>query len=313
MNGWGITFQSNTVFIDKAKLTNIIIKVESTQAEKPFMASKLLFVDDELAFEQAIKQRFRKEIKSGEYEIIFTHSGEEALNAIDLAQNHQIDLLLTDLKMPAAQIDGFQLLRTLHEKDIYLKTIVISAYGDMENYQQALRENVLLFLPKPIEIMNLKPLIEEALNRQETIDITPQKVGFKPIYQIFKKLPSRRKIKLIERLIEHLDLEDLEALQEQLPDKLTHQLAIVRKTKEEKDALMAKLKEGKIDENDLELLEGYIIEKKYIPKDGKKFGPYYYLRWWEDGRLKNKYLGKTDPRQKHLREKEPPSVSQKDS
>ncbi len=291
-----------------------MIRVESTQAENPFMASKLLFVDDELAFEQAIKQRFRKEIKSGEYEIIFARSGEEALNAIDIARNHQIDLLLTDLKMPAAQIDGFQLLRTLHEKDIYLKTIIISAYGDMENYQQALRENVLLFLTKPIEIINLKPLIEEALKKEEPKTVTPKKVGFKPIYRIFKELPSLRRIKLIERLIEHLDLEELESLQQQLPDKLNHQLEFVRKTKEQKELLMTKLRQGEIDENaPIELVEGHFIEEKYIPKDGKKFGPYYYLRWWEDGRLKTKYLGKIDPRQRHLREKEPSSVSQKDS
>ena len=57
------------------------------------MASTLLFVDDELAFEQAIKQRFRKEIKSGEYDLIFAHSGEEALKTIELDENHQIDLL----------------------------------------------------------------------------------------------------------------------------------------------------------------------------------------------------------------------------
>ena len=277
------------------------------------MASKLLFVDDELAFEQAIKQRFRKEIKSGEYDIIFAHSGEEALKAIDLARNHQIDLLLTDLKMPAAQIDGFQLLRTLHEKDIYLKTIVISAYGDMENYRQAIRENVLLFLTKPIDIINLKPLIKEALNKQETINITSKKVGFNTISRIVKELPARRKIKLIERLIEHLDLEALERLQKKLPDKLTNQLEIVRKTREERDALIAKLRRGEIDENmPVELLEGQYIEEKYIPKDGKKFGPYYYLRWWEDGRLKTKYLGKIDPRPVLLRGKEQ-SSSQEDS
>ena len=277
------------------------------------MASKLLFVDDEIDFERAIKQRFRKEIKSGEYEIIFARSGEEALKAIEVAPNHQIDLLLTDLKMPAAQIDGFQLLRTLHERNIYLKTIVISAYGDMQNYQQALKENVLLFLNKPIDIINLKPLIEEALNKEELINIYAEKVGFKPIYRILKELPSPKRIKLIERLIEHLELEELESLQQQLPEQLNHQLEIVRQKREEKELLKTLLRQGKIDEKTpTELVEGYFIEEKYIPKGGKKFGPYYYLRWKEDGKLKNKYLGKIDPRQRHLRAKEQLSTSEED-
>lgn len=301
------------MLINKGKLLNTIIRVESTPSENLFMASKLLFVDDELVFEQAIKQRFRKEIKSGEYEIIFARSGEQALKAIDIAQNHQIDLLLTDLKMPAAQIDGFQLIRTLHKKEIYLKTIVISAYGDMLNYKQALRENVLLFLQKPIDIINLKLLIEEALKKEEVINVSSEEIGLKPIYRILKQLPSPKRIKLIERLIEHLELEELESLQQQLPQQLNHQLEIVRKKREERELLKAKLRQGEIDENTpIELVEGYFIEEKYIPKDGKKFGPYYYLRWREDGKLKNKYLGKTDPRQKVLKGKEESSTDEED-
>lgn len=264
------------------------------------MTKKLLFVDDELVFEQAIKQRFRKEIRSKEYDIIFARSGEEALDAINLVQNNQIDLLLTDLKMPAAKVDGFQLINTLHEQNVFLKTFVISAYGDMENYKQAIRENVMLFLTKPIDIINLKPLIEEALKKQET----NTEIGFFPVYQIFKELPSPRRIQLIERLIEHLELEELEPLQQKLPEKLNHQLEIIRKKRAQKELLIEKLKRGEIDENTpIELIEGYFIQEKYIPRNGKHFGPYYYLRWREDGKLKNKYLGKTNPCPKMLKPK----------
>jgi hypothetical protein len=35
------------------------------------------------------------------------------------------------------------------------------------------------------------------------------------------------------------------------------------------------------------------VELKWIPgKNGKLFGPYAYLRFWEKGRLRSKYLGK---------------------
>lgn len=261
------------------------------------MPIKLLFVDDEQAFEQAIKQRFRKETKSGEYEIIFVRSGEEALEAIEQDKEHAIDLLLTDLKMPAAELEGFQLIRTLREKGIQLKTIVISAYGDMENYKQALRENVLLFLTKPIEILELKSLIEEALSKPEKVDITSKKVRFNTLSKLVNELPSKQKEKLIYYLIESLEQEELKHLQEQIPDKLQDQIESNQRKIEEKERLIDKLRRGEIDPNlPLELLEGHFIEEKYIPREGKTFGPYYYLRWWEDGRLKTKYLGKSDPR-----------------
>ena len=71
-------------------------------------------------------------------------------------------------------------------------------------------------------------------------------MGFKPIYRILKELPSPKRIKLIERLIEHLEVEELESLQQQLPQQLNHQLEIVRKKREEskQGREVQKIKEG---------------------------------------------------------------------
>ncbi len=261
------------------------------------MPVKLLFVDDESDFERAIRQCFRKEIKSGEYEIIFVHSGEEALEIIDSDRASEIELLVTDLKMPAARIDGFGLIRALRDRGIHLKTLIVSAYGDMENYKNAIREEVILFLTKPINILELKPLVEEALKRRESIGTSSRKVRLNTLRRVIKELPSKQKGRIIENLLETLELEDLEQLREKLPGELNEQIDIARKREEEKKALIAKIKNGEIDVNTpLGILEGAYIEEKFIPKDGKTFGPYYYLRWWEDGKLKNKYLGKKDPR-----------------
>ena len=37
------------------------------------------------------------------------------------------------------------------------------------------------------------------------------------------------------------------------------------------------------------------IEEKYIQRGNKRHGPYLYLRYWQDGRLRSKYLGKKRP------------------
>ena len=39
--------------------------------------------------------------------------------------------------------------------------------------------------------------------------------------------------------------------------------------------------------------EGY-VELKWISRKGKRYGPYRYLRWQENGKKKSKYLGKED-------------------
>ena len=110
------------------------------------MAAKLLFVDDELELERELKQIFRKEIKSGEYEMIFVSTGEEALEIIETDRSGKIDLLVTDLRLPAAKIDGWKLIELLKSKKFSLKIVIISAYGDRENLSRAIQqENVVDF------------------------------------------------------------------------------------------------------------------------------------------------------------------------
>ena len=60
--------------------------------------AKILAVDDEADIERLIRQRFRHQIRAGEFELRFAHHGEEALSAI--AAEPDIDLLLLDINMP---------------------------------------------------------------------------------------------------------------------------------------------------------------------------------------------------------------------
>ena len=48
--------------------------------------------------------------------------------------------------------------------------------------------------------------------------------------------------------------------------------------------------------------KGY-IEEKWITSNGKPYGPYLYRRWWEDGTLRSKYLGKAADRKKAAKKK----------
>lgn len=116
---------------------------------------KILVVDDEKDVQTLFEQRFRKEIKNGEIEFVFTFSGEDAL--LYLSQHHQeAVLILSDINMPG--MSGLDLLEQIKKK--YHKpppvVMMITAYGDAENYSMAKQLGADDFLTKPVDFASLK-------------------------------------------------------------------------------------------------------------------------------------------------------------
>jgi len=116
---------------------------------------KVLVVDDEVDVRSLFEQRFRKEIKSGEIEFAFAFSGEEALTFLH-AHEHEAVLILSDINMPG--MSGLQLLERIKQK--YHKpppvVMMITAYGDEENYNMAKKLGADDFLTKPVDFVLLK-------------------------------------------------------------------------------------------------------------------------------------------------------------
>jgi len=125
---------------------------------------KILVVDDEADVQPLFIQRFRKEIRNGEFEFSFALSGEEALGY--LHQNHsEIVLILSDINMPG--MSGIELLtRIRHEYDSPPPPVVmmITAYGDEENRRQAIDNGANDFLTKPLDFSLLKEKLK-TLNK----------------------------------------------------------------------------------------------------------------------------------------------------
>ncbi len=116
---------------------------------------KILVVDDEKDVQILFEQRFRKEIRDKEMEFAFAFSGEEALVYLNKFE-HEAVLILSDINMPG--MSGLELLEQIKHK--YLKpppvVMMITAYGDKENYDTAMRLGADDFLTKPIEFSVLK-------------------------------------------------------------------------------------------------------------------------------------------------------------
>ena len=103
------------------------------------MAVKILSVDDELPLESLLRQYFRREIRSGQYEFLFAHNGREALDV--LSENPDIEVILSDINMPG--MDGLTLLAKVNEmRNPLLRVVMVSAYGDMKNIRQAMNKAV---------------------------------------------------------------------------------------------------------------------------------------------------------------------------
>ena len=121
--------------------------------------AKILVVDDETDLEVLIKQKFRKQIRQNEYEFLFAVNGRDALEK--LAAEPGVDLVLSDINMP--EMDGLTLLSEIHELNPLLKSVIVSAYGDMDNIRTAMNRGAFDFITKPINFEDLTITMEKTL------------------------------------------------------------------------------------------------------------------------------------------------------
>ena len=127
---------------------------------------KIMSVDDEPDMELLIRQKFRKKIKNGEYEFVFAENGLEALTK--LIEHPDIGIILTDINMP--EMDGLTLLTKINElKNPTLKTVIVSAYGDMENIRTAMNRGAFDFATKPIDFEDLEITIKKTIEQVEVL------------------------------------------------------------------------------------------------------------------------------------------------
>lgn len=129
------------------------------------MPLKVLIVDDEPDLEVLIRQRFRKRIKDGEFEFVFAHNGQEALAKLN--EDSSLEIVMSDINMPV--MDGLTLLSRLTDINRLLKTVMVSAYGDMQNIRTAMNRGAYDFLTKPIDFHDFEVTLDKTIRELETI------------------------------------------------------------------------------------------------------------------------------------------------
>lgn len=129
---------------------------------------KLLVVDDEDDVEQLVRQKFRRQIREEEYEFIFAQNGVEAL--LKLKENPDTDMVFSDINMPV--MDGLTLLEKINELNPLLKTVIISAYSDMENIRLAMNRGAFDFICKPFDFEDFEHTLQRTLKTVKQIKDT---------------------------------------------------------------------------------------------------------------------------------------------
>jgi len=136
------------------------------------MTMKILVVDDEADLELLIKQKFRRQIRENRYQFGYARNGLQALD--HLRQYPDTDIVLSDINMP--EMDGLSLLSHLSVENPLTKTIMVSAYGDMDNIRTAMNRGAFDFICKPVNFSDLELTMEKTARHVTQIRQTLQAI-----------------------------------------------------------------------------------------------------------------------------------------
>lgn len=172
---------------------------------------KVLIADDESDIRQLLEEEVREAFDDTELEFYFAVDGAEA---VEIIKSHDLDIILTDLKMP--RLDGVSLIQATRELKKEPIMIMITAYGSYENLIDMMRLGVFDFFEKPFDEEQLKATLirvknfiqfKRSMYEQITMFLETENVSQETISQVFEFVESISKERysdLAERLIKKL-------------------------------------------------------------------------------------------------------------
>ena len=122
------------------------------------MSLLILVVDDEPDVEVLFRQQFRRDLRTGRFNMEFAQSAPAALQCMSDAGDASLILILSDINMPG--MSGLELLPKAKAARPDVPIIMITAYGDAETKRKALEGGAEALLTKPIDFGALRSEIE---------------------------------------------------------------------------------------------------------------------------------------------------------
>uniref|UniRef100_A0A7C3SHZ3 Response regulator n=1 Tax=Desulfobacca acetoxidans TaxID=60893 RepID=A0A7C3SHZ3_9BACT len=127
---------------------------------------RILAVDDELDMLALLKMMVENYT---DHQVTVTNNPMEATELLD---KEQFDLVLTDLKMPG--MDGMELLEAAKKKDEDILVLVITAYGSLESAEEAMSKGAFDFITKPFRKEQILLAIDKAMRWREMVRLNKE-------------------------------------------------------------------------------------------------------------------------------------------
>ena len=124
------------------------------------MKFNILVVDDE----KNIRMGLGKALEMDGYTVSLAEDGNEAMK---IMVRTDIDLVLTDLRMP--KVSGEELLKKISSAYPTVPVIILTGHGTVENAVNAMRDGAYDFLTKPLNLDRLSLLVKRALSSRELV------------------------------------------------------------------------------------------------------------------------------------------------
>ncbi|MBQ9908285.1 MAG: sigma-54-dependent Fis family transcriptional regulator, partial [Treponema sp.] len=123
------------------------------------MKFTILIIDDE----KNIREGLAADFEMDGYNVKIAANGKEGL---DLIANGDIDLVITDLRMPGS-ISGEEVLRQVTTKMPGIPVIVLTGHGSIDAAVKAMQDGAYDFLTKPLNLAQLEVIVKRALEGRE--------------------------------------------------------------------------------------------------------------------------------------------------
>lgn len=118
----------------------------------------ILIVDDE----DNVSSLLCKILKKEKYNVFSACDG---IEAIDILEEQNIDIVITDIRMP--RLSGIELLKRIKEIDSSIQVIMITAFGELQTAIEALRIGAKDYITKPFDIEDVKKSVKQIVQRME--------------------------------------------------------------------------------------------------------------------------------------------------
>ncbi|WP_027408046.1 response regulator [Anoxybacteroides tepidamans] len=119
------------------------------------MGNKLLIVDDQYGIRILLNEVFQREGYT-------TFQAANGVQALEIVQKHQPDLVLLDMKIPG--MDGIEILKRIKAMNQYIKVIIMTAYGELDMIQETKELGAIMHFAKPFDIDELREAVKKYIS-----------------------------------------------------------------------------------------------------------------------------------------------------